>query len=236
MRCQIFFARIFGMAFFWATAGWLQADPLIGLVGGDGYGRTEVQSIIRNVLERELPQEVYEDCGEFLAPEDFSKYRLVVLAGPHSDRSYTSEEVGRIEDYIRQGGNLLLINQSPKMFPVVEDKDQDSSYLFGRSYYLRDNPTASVFQPDADMLQGAFVQGSNPSWLQGTVMLKGPEWESFVGKDDFILVGRRSLEKGRVYYLGSELFRLLQADKNNGTADAEGWVKILTNVLSAKGS
>jgi len=227
---------VMGISLSWGFPGSAHADQAIGLVAGNGYGRSEVQSIIRNVLDRELPQVVYEECGDYLSPEDYSKYRMVVLAGPNSDRPYTAEEVAKIEDYIRRGGNLLLINQSPKMFPVVEGRAGDSSCLFGRSYYLRNNPNAFVLQPDAEILQGAFEHGENPSWLQGNVMLKGPDWDAFIGLKDFILVGQLTLEKGHVYYLGSELFRLQSNEKKTGGSDVEGWIRILKNILSPKDS
>jgi len=223
-----------GLALFLAGVALIQASQPIALVPGDGYGRSETKSLIQNVLNRELPEVDYEDCGEFLAPAEYSKYRMVVLAGPNSERPYTLEEVNQIEDYIRQGGNLLLINQSPKMFPIVENNDRDSSHLFGRSYYMRDNPTASVLQREAEILQGAFEFGDEPSWLQGNVMVKSGDWDSFLGTDDYVLVGQKTLDKGRVYYMGSELFRLMGNQKKEGGTDVEGWVRILTNILRPK--
>jgi hypothetical protein len=220
-----------GLACILAAVSSIHASQSIALVAGDGYGRSEVQSLIRHVLTTELPDVAYEECGAFLAPADFSKYRMVVLAGLNSERRYTVEETRQIENYIRQGGNLLLINQSAKMLPIVENSDRDGSYLFGRSYYLRDNPTASVLQRDADILQGAFESGDQPSWLQGNVMIKSSEWDSLIGLENHVLVGRKTLDQGRVIYMGSELFRLMGNQKKEGGTDVKGWVRILTNIL-----
>lgn len=219
----------FALFLVWVAPAW--ADRPIALVG-EGYGRIEVKSIIEHVLNGMLPQMTYEDCGEFLEASEFPKYRLVVIAGMNATRTYTSDETVQIENYVRQGGKLLLIHQAPKMFSVTDaNKSRDAAYLFGRSYYIREAQEASVFQPEAKILEGAFEQVSQPRWLWGNVRLKSPEWESYVGLDDYILVGRRAMDAGVAYYLGSELFRLLSLEKSEPGSGAEGWARILKNIF-----
>lgn len=233
MRPILYPLLAFGLLLAFSVLG--RAELPVGLVAGDGYGRSEVKSLIESVFNSELPNVVYEDCGEFLTPEEFSKYRMVVLAGGNSIRSYTSEETAQIEDYVRKGGRLLLINQSPKMFSLADGQvDRDSSYLFGRSYFRRDNPECTIYQPDSPLLAGALKENPAPFWLQANVLLKNPDWENIIGSDDFILVGQRAIENGKVYYAGTELFRILKRSREQNVADAEGWVAILKNILSEK--
>lgn len=203
-------------------------------LAGEGYGRTEVKSIIEYVLHRELSSVDYEDQGDFLPAEEFEKYSMVILAGMPPERAYTVEESMKIYEYVENGGRLLLIHQAPKMFSIAEGR-KDEDFAFGRSYYIRDTesvPENTVNRPDSPLLAGAFEAAKQPFWLRGNVMLKSMEWENLIGSEAFILVGHRDIGKGKAYYAGSELFRLLIRAKTDGSPDVEGWIQILKNMIS----
>lgn len=209
------------------------ADGPVALVG-QGYGWTEVQSLVKYVMDRELPGVIHEAFEGRLEPEEFDRFRAVEVAGDLED-PYTTEESHRIEEYVRGGGTLILIRQAPKSFYISSDgqADRGASYLFGRSYYMRESPRSSVFNAEASLLKGAFEATPDPFWLTGNVMLKSPEWNNLIGDGDYILVGHLPVEEGNVYFLGSELFRVLsQAKSEHLEQESEGWIRILKNALS----
>ena len=212
----------------------LRAEKPVALVGGDAYGHSEVKALIEQVL-RQLPDVVYEECGDFLEAESFSGYRLVVLAGENSSRAYTHEEARRIEEYLRQGGRILLIRQAPSLFPVLgEASDPKAYYPFGKTVYIQGGVESAVEQPDAKILAGALPGDARPFWLKGNVLLRGQDWEPLIAADGSILVGQKELESGRVFYVGSELFRLRGQAGEHGAGDLEGWIAILKNILSGQ--
>lgn len=210
------------------------AEGVIGLAG-EGYGAAEIQSIIKNVIDREMGSVVYEVHEGLLPVEEFAKYRLVVLAGANSERTYNAEESEKVNDYVAKGGRLVLIQQAPKNFSMTGG-NRDSDFLFGRSYYMRDRPECTVYEPESPLLEGALEPGERPFWLRGSVLLKSPEWENIIGHNEFILVGKRTIGEGTAYYLGSELFRLLIEVRAENADKADGWIRILKNILSEPAS
>jgi hypothetical protein len=214
----------------------LGEDKPIALVTGTGYGRSEVQSLLQHVFQDDLGGLTAENCGEFLAVEDFDRFSMVILAGS-KDEPYTPEESAQIDDYVQKGGRILLINQAPKNLSVAgPDADRDSSYLFGRSYYLRNSVDSQVLQPDHPLLEGVFDETPNPFWLNGNVLLRSQEWESLIGTEDLILVGTRKLGEGSAYYVGTELFRVYSNARRGGVEhEMEGWVRILRNMIMDDG-
>lgn len=208
------------------------SDGPVALVG-EGYGVAEAKAVAERVLDMELPALIHESVEGRLPAEDFGKYRAVVVTGALTE-PYNVEESLRIDNYVREGGRLILIQQAPKNFRVedVEMKDRDSSYLFGRSYYKRQGPICAVNNASAPLLQGAFEESPDPFWLEGNVMVRGSEWENLIGTDEFVLVGELSRGHGKVYYFGHELFRLISRAKRDGKEpEVTGWVRMLTNAL-----
>ncbi len=203
-----------------------QAEEKIALAG-QGYGRREAESIINMLFNRDLQSMPYEDVGEFLAADDYGNFGMVVLAGLDAERGYTIEESEKIRNYVEKGGRLLLIRQAPKMFP----DGAKGGFLFGPSFYVREGAECEVRQPDSPLLAGALEVG-HPFWLQGNVFLKSLDWENLIGTDTYILVGERRLGQGKLYYLGSELFRLLNESKSGQQGGVEGWVQILKNIFN----
>lgn len=228
------FRSLVPLACLLGTLSLLQTAPVdapVALVG-EGYGWTEVQSITRHVLDAKLPQVIHEAFQGRLDPEEFNRFRAVVLAGS-LETPYSPSESYQIEEWVRGGGTLVLIQQAPKNFFVDEaQSDRATSYLFGRSYYLRENPLSTVFYPDAAMIEGAFDETPFPFWLSGSVMLRGPQWINIAGNGEFVLIGHLPLDKGSAFYLGHFLFRVqINARRQHLEHEADGWVDILRNIL-----
>jgi len=209
----------------------LGSDKPIGLVAGTSYGRTEAKTLMRHVFQDELGSVTVEECGEYLAPEDFERFGLVILAGS-IEQVYTAEQSAEIDRYVQQGGRLLLIQQSPKNFSVAgPDVDRDSAYLFGRSYFQRDGLATTVLQPEHPLLKEVFEQNAEPFWLNGNVVLRSEEWETLVGAEGFILIGVRELGEGKIYYAGHELFRIQSNSRLGKEPDADAWIRLLRNIV-----
>ncbi len=213
--------------------GVVRADKLPIALVGDGYGEMEIKHLIKNVFDIELVSELYENRGANLPASEFANYRLVIIAGMLSEFTYSAEDTHTIAEYVRNGGRLLMIQQAPKNFTVSEDGvDRGDNYIFGRSYYQRDGVECMLLDANSPLLEGVFDAFPEPFWLNGSVLLKSLEWTSLVGNENFILVGAREMEKGKVYYLGHESFRLTSKAKQEGLEDqVQGWFRLIVNII-----
>ncbi|MFV0337569.1 MAG: hypothetical protein ACK5LK_04915 [Chthoniobacterales bacterium] len=208
-----------------------QASDAVAFVGA-GYGRTEVDSLMKKIVPQVDGLEA-EDCGTYLKAEDFVNYRMVVIVGM-LEKEYTPEESDIIYEYVNKGGSLVLVHHGPKNLRIGgTDADRRQSYLFGRSDYIRGAAACVVHEPDASLLADVLTADSEPFWLRSTVLLNGTEFENIIGSDDHVLVGRLIVGDGEVIYLGQEFFRLAQTAKKEGKdAALEGWVQIWKNILA----
>lgn len=213
------------------------ADQLSVALVGDGYGKYEVEAIARDVMNELEDVCSYQTVEGKLDPKDFAQYGLVILA--RTVEPYTSEETGEIEKYVNDGGKLVLINVAPRSLFIVDLGPDDrakrmrgDSFLFGSTNFEEGGQKTTVFQPESPLLKGVFEGGDDPFWMKGTVFLPNPHWENIIGHDQNILVGQTQLGKGTVYFLGSELFRLMKTAKDEGRPDdVQGWIQILKNLI-----
>ena len=198
----------------------------IALVG-DGYGKHEVTSIIRNICDRE--DWVFEKKGGFLPVEDWGKYALVVIADAQ-ERPFTAEEQSRIKQYLEEGGRLLLIQQAPRSLADAGSEDAQYEWLGMRQRAIKGVGDAMILQ---DPVLAGVVGDTRPSWLAGTqgVANLADDVQVLIGSGSEALVARRDVGKGRVYYAGNELFRLrLPASPHVG--DSGSYVKLLRNIIA----
>lgn len=213
------------------------ADQLSVALVGDGYGKYEVEAIAKDVMNELEDVCSYQIVEGKLDPEEFAQYGLVVLA--RTIEPYTSEETSEIEQYVNDGGKLVLINVAPRSLFIVDIGPDDGakrmrsdSFLFGSTRFEEGGLKTNVFQPESPLLKDVFEGGGDPFWMKGTVFLPNPHWENIIGNDQNILVGQTQLGKGTVYFLGSELFRLIKTAKEEGRPDdVQGWSKILKNLV-----
>ncbi len=214
---------------------------------GDEYGAAEVKSILTNVVGR-VPDDIrYVEYGPTIPAEDFQKFGMVVLATKVAD-AYTPEQAQVIEAYVRQGGRLLLIHQvyrsmmEPRDVETMRGKAEfphfESWLGKGRSMYVKQGLECAVNEPDDPLFAGVLKRNPAPEWLKGGIFLKNPEFENLIGRDDYILVGRKRVGAGTVYYLGSELFRMKLPMYKERHADSISWAQLIENILTdtSKGS
>lgn len=205
------------------------ARPL-ALVGG-GYGTHEVTSIVRNILDQE--DWVFESRGTFLPAGEFEKYALVVIASSQ-DRPYTAAEQEIIRQYLEQGGQLLLIQQAPRNMADAESAAAQSQWLGMSQQAIKAiDPEKAVVAQDPVLKGVVSPAGPRPSWIGGSqgVVHLAEGVQALIGEGDRALVARRDVGKGRVYYLGSEVFRLRLANSPH-RKDSESYLTLIRNILS----
>lgn len=220
-----------------ASLATLHAGPQEVAFAGSSFGRSEVKSILENVVGR-MPDGVhYVEFGDAIPAEEFKNFGLIVIATGVST-AYTPDEAAIIENYIREGGRLLLIHQAYRSIREAEGMNRKSdlshfeSWLGpGRSTFFRTPVECTVNTPDDPLLTGVFRQNPQPHWLTANILLKNPEFENLIGSDEGILVGRKRIDKGVVYYLGSELFRMKLAMYKDRHADSVSWAQLIENIL-----
>jgi hypothetical protein len=220
-----------------AQGSWAAKADSVALVSGDGFGRTEVKVLAQKVFDQELPDVDYHLSGEFLPAEEFKNFNMVVLAGSNAERPYTPEESAMIDDYVQNGGRLLLIQQAPKNLRFLEGGiDRDNAYLYGRSYFRRDGIDCIVNVPEDPLLEGVFEETDRPFWLNASVLLRNDagNWIALLGHEDYLLAGYREVGAGRLYYLGHETFRILGQTGQEHEADVRSWVRLLKNFIRAQ--
>lgn len=229
--------RLFLALMFFAGVRLHGADPLSVALVGDGYGKYEVEAIAKNVLNQLEDVCSYQIVEGKLDPESFRQYGLVVLA--RTVEPYNPAETKMIEEYLSDGGKLVLINVAPRSLFIVDrgpgeasKRMQSASFLFGSTLFEDGGQRASVFQPESPLLKDVLAEGEDPLWLTGTVFLPNPNWENLIGSNQNILVGKTQVGKGTAYFLGSELFRLIKSAKDEGRPDdVQGWIQIFKNIL-----
>jgi hypothetical protein len=228
---------VFWIGLFALTAISTASEKPISLVSGTSYGRSEAKSVIKNVLQRQLPDVAFEDCGERLSPENFNKYRLVIITGS-DEEAYTPEQTAVIQQYLNAGGKILLIGHAAKNLRVETGVDRPSSYLLGRSFYERDGAACQVLAPQHKLLEGVFNEAPSPLWLNASVLLRSPDWENLIGisgeTSESILVGVRTVGAGKAYFVGSESFRMESNLKKNSIPeqDFNSWLRLLKNIIT----
>lgn len=221
-----------------AGAGWSPAaDQLAVALVGDGYGKYETEALAKNVLNELEDVCSYQIIEGKLDPKEFSQYGLVVLA--RTVEPYGPDETREIERYVSGGGKLVLINVAPRSLYIVDPgpeggptRMRGDSFLFGSTRFEEGGKQTTVYQPDSPLLKDVLEEGGDPLWMRGTVFLPNPDWENLIGSDQSILVGQTALGEGTVYFLGTELFRLIKTARDAGRPEeVEGWVRILKNLV-----
>lgn len=229
-----------GVLSFGMMASALAGDREIAFAG-EGFGAAEVKSILVNVVGRVPDALQYVEFGSEIPVEEFQKFGVVVLATKVA-AAYTAEQAQVMEAYVRQGGRVLLIHQAYRS--IMEPGETEGmrgkgefphfeSWLGkGRSYYVKAGLECAVNLPDDPLLAGVLKKNPAPVWLNGHIFLRNPEFENLIGMDDYILVGRKRVGSGTVYYLGSELFRMKLPQYKEKHADAVSWGQLIENILT----
>jgi len=206
-------------------------DKPIALVG-ESYGRHDVRSIIRNILDREDWH--FEERGGFLPPEEFSNYSVVVIA--HSqERPFTSAENARVREYLQNGGNILLLNQAPRRMVDAESKDAGRDWMGFEVDRIQPIDPGSANLANDRVLEGVVApDGARPSWIGGLLGARDlePDVEMLIGGETGTLALRRRVGDGTVYFLGSELFRL-RLPSSPHQPDSDSYVRLIRNILAA---
>jgi hypothetical protein len=226
--------------FLYPPSAFAQRKP-VALVASS-YGRYEVKVIVNNVLLASKEREIlHEDCGEDIPLADLDKYGLLIVATAIKT-PLNEEGFARLEEYIRKGGHLLLIQDAPSsmMGAAASAKVPPFAWAgFARSIYHKTPQECELLQPEHRILKGVFDEaalkaGKKPEWMARASVLALPkgDMENLIGSQNGCLVGFTTVGKGWVAFLGHEIFRLRTAK-----ADPEGsWLRIIANLVKDAGA
>ncbi|MFV0338681.1 MAG: hypothetical protein ACK5LK_10630 [Chthoniobacterales bacterium] len=200
----------------------------IALVGAS-YGKYDTTSITRNILD--ASDWVFENRDGLLPVNEWSRYSLVIIA--HSQkRPYTVEEQAQIEQYLKDGGRLLLLNQAPRSMADDESAEAQYEWLGMKQRKILAHDPEEISLGNDAVLKGVAGE-KRPSWLTGDqgVSELSADVEVLIGSGNTALVAKRVVGNGVVYYLGPELFRL-RLPRSPYVADSDSYVRLIRNIIS----
>jgi len=187
-------------------------------VFGSGPGRYDVDLIKPLVFQ---PSDIafdvaFEDRGEWLTPQEFSRYAAVVIStlGGKEARAWTAEEMAAVERYVRDGGHVIFTGLSTL---TLAGKGRDLAPL---SHLLGGGALVEV--------KAAQILDAQNPWTAGVKFTERVPWrnashalgklttaKALVGtanQGGGAIVAVNPLGKGHVAFFALELFRLPSGD------------------------
>ncbi len=181
----------------------------VALVGG-GYGRYVRNSMIKKVL---LPMDVpYEDLGERMDFATLGDYALVIVA--HGDEALAAGQEGvgaAFEEYVREGGHVLLIGNAPD---ALLGRDLTGQPWIGAEswVYLREEPAAAIAAPDHPWLEH-LDPAAEYFWLSWPQRLRGPTTaQVLLGDASAVFMSRNDYGDGWAVFLARGPFPYTRDD------------------------
>lgn len=173
-----------------------QSIPEIALAGAKGAHKNWEQLLRENNL-------AYTNCGPWLAPFDFGKYKLVILCD--ASRALTPNESKTIRDYMRGGGHVILSAATPCQ--LAGDKNLSALDWLGAGRYAYGAFFKScVVLDDRDSLTGHLAKDDELMTLTGSLAcLDGlKSAKNLIGTPAHSLVAVNDVGQGRVAFFGCE--------------------------------
>ncbi len=200
----------------------------LAVVGAE-YGTHDVRSLVRNTLEHE--DWVFAEAGRFLPAEEFSKYSLVFIAYA-TERPYTAQEHEQIADYIRKGGTVVLMHYAPRTIADEASRDAFQQW-FGMELATGKGLRRESAEITDDPEVASLPRSPAPSWVEDKVLATrfGEGVSALVGEQGMAKVARRSLGEGKVYFLGTQVFRI-RSEKSDFFADSDSYLSLLRAIIA----
>lgn len=173
-----------------------RSAPEIALAGAKGVPKNWELLLQANNL-------AYTNCGPWLAPRDFGKYKLVVLCD--APRALTDQENKTIRDYVRGGGHVILSAATPCQ--LAGDKNLSALDWLGASRYAYGAFFKHcVVLDDRDSLTGHLAKDDELMALPGRLSCLGglKSAKSLIGTPAYSLVSVNDVGQGRAAFFGSE--------------------------------
>ena len=178
------------------------------------------------------------EISGWLEPRDFSKYSAVIfMAGDIKSSNATpwsDADVKVVEDYIRNGGVLILADDSALWLSGNSSNTGRLKNLLGANGFDSKKSNVPVKVNDAEGIASP-LKGVSGSWYAGSFSLTGitaavPLVSSADGKKIFASVNR--LGNGKVFFFGNDLFTLFKKIQAP-SIDPVLYSKMLTNAVLA---
>lgn len=180
------------------------------LLMGSGYSKHERSAIIKNILE---PNEItFEDGDAFVSAELWEGYSLVIVT--HGFPKLDEREIGWIQNYVQNGGKLLITTTA--LSSLRDLKGQDRDWVGSEGYHVvRGNNSefglageaAKALVPDLETAKLVF--GLTPSSAPNKLTTGQP----VITRDGDAIVYRNGYGKGEVWFVGFEYFRVINTQK-----------------------
>jgi hypothetical protein len=177
------------------------------LLMGTGYSEHERKALIKDLLE---PNELtFEDGDEFTSAELWKSYSLVIVT--HGLPALNEREIGWIQEYVKEGGRLLLTGPVLSSLRDVKAADRDwlgaEGYRVARGEEFVVTDEGKKLVPDAATAKAIF--GPANSYAPARLTTAQP----LVSKGESVVLFRNTYGKGEVWFAGLEYFRILNTEK-----------------------
>jgi hypothetical protein len=197
---------ICGMSFLSHAVAQEASKPI--LLMGTGYSSYERKAIIQDILE---PNELtFEEGDEFTSAEVWKNYSLIIVT--HGFPKLNENEIGWIQDYVKEGGKVLLTG--PVLASLRELKPANRDWLGAEGYQIAKGADFVIsnegtkFVDNAATAQGIFgVANSYAPAKLGTA-------KSLVLRGSAPILFSNNYGKGEVWFAGLEYFRILNTRKD----------------------
>lgn len=199
---------------------------------GSGSGATDASNIIQRVLmdPENLPHYNFDNAGAWIEPADYRNFSVVIACrlGGAGSRPWSDDEIPVVEDYLRDGGILVLIGTAANTLGRGRNLNR-IAHLIGAAYFA-DGTEGEILDPGHPLLEGVELDAFTPSGggsltrLQGTVPL--------VGGPEKAAIAWTPVGEGGILFIGREFFRVRQTSPEEGAAIG----RILRNVFKKAGS
>ena len=162
-------------------------------------------------------------------PHLFDQAAVVAIGRMDNTTPWTDEQIAQVEQYVRQGGHLIMISAAPLRL-AGEGRDLSRlQTLLGAAYWGGSRKGMAIELPEHPLMQG--IESRDYVWLDaGTPLCKLNTAEAVVGNDEgAALVTVNELGQGRVTYFGVEISRL-PGDREQ---DVAAYARLLESAIVA---
>lgn len=222
-------------AAFMLTVSAAEAGKPVALAGSS-YGVHEIKLLINNaIVVSEEETYIYKNCGADIPVSELDKYSLLIIA-TSVDKALTDAEMGKLKEWVLNGGNLMLIQASPQSLCGGADGLQKRKLLSWAGIQsvksLKDGAPAKVAHAESPLLKGVeLAKGSDgkPVWPENVnfVATTNPPMEPVIGDPSSCFIGIAKVGKGTVTYFGEELFRM----QKNKPESAKKYLEVMRNAI-----
>ncbi len=202
-------------------------DALPIAITGNSYGRHEVKILINNAIVVDQSETyVYKSFEGELPLDELNQYGTLIIA--HSLKTPLDDSaMKKLKNWVASGGTLILMNHAPNGIcggPAKLIKDQMLAWAGIKSIASRGSDDCKVLVQDHEIMKGI-----ETGWLGKVVPLAvvEPPMQSVIGNGQLCLFGVANVGKGRVFYLGPELFRM----RTKKLPLADSYLALIRNVI-----